>query len=234
MMSDVNWWLMATAFVLGLVIAFFLMIDRVKREVPIYESLGRGSRVDGAAAAGGASATGSAAKGKEPYGAGSIRVAPTADSFDRFTVKGNEDSMLYHTSDSPSYKQTIAEIWFVDEESAVRGGFQPWHKGKGSAAAGVAAAGGAAMVSTFADTGTAKAEAATEEPYGAGSLRVAATATAPSGYTVKGNEDSMLYHTTESPSYKQTIAEIWFRDVESAERAGFARWDSGKSQRGKK
>ena len=69
----------------------------------------------------------------------------------------------------------------------------------------------------------------------AGSIRVAATATAPDGgYTVKGNEDSMLYHTTDSPSYKQTIAEVWFRDVETAENAGFARWDSGKSQRGLK
>ena len=44
----------------------------------------------------------------------------------------------------------------------------------------------------------------------------------------------MLYHTTDSPSYKQTIAEVWFRDVETAEKAGFARWDSGKSQRGQK
>ena len=26
--------------------------------------------------------------------------------------------------------------------------------------------------------------------------------------------------------------EVWFRDVETAEKAGFARWDSGKSQRG--
>ncbi len=43
----------------------------------------------------------------------------------------------------------------------------------------------------------------------------------------------MLYHTTESPSYKQTIAEVWFRDVPTAEAAGFHRWDSGKSQRGK-
>ena len=51
---------------------------------------------------------------------------------------------------------------------------------------------------------------------------------------LKGNEDSMLYHTTDSPSYKQTIAEVWFRDVPTAEAAGFNRWDSGKSQRGKK
>jgi uncharacterized membrane protein ArfC len=60
-----------------------------------------------------------------------------------------------------------------------------------------------------------------------------ASADAPSGYTIKGNEDSMLYHSAESPTYKRTIAEVWFRDAETAEAAGFNRWDSGKSQRGK-
>ena len=60
---------------------------------------------------------------------------------------------------------------------------------------------------------------------------MAAGAVAPSGYDIKGNEDSMLCHTPDSPSYKQTIAEIWFRDEPTAEAAGFHRWDSGESQR---
>ena len=72
------------------------------------------------------------------------------------------------------------------------------------------------------------------EPYGPGSARIAAGGAAPSGYDIKGNEDSMLYHTPESPAYAETIAEVWFRDVETAEKAGFARWDSGKSQRGQR
>ena len=33
--------------------------------------------------------------------------------------------MLYHTTDSPSYKQTIAEIWFRDEPTAEDGGLPP-------------------------------------------------------------------------------------------------------------
>ncbi len=97
----------------------------------------------------------------------------------------------------------------------------------GAAAAGAAAVGGAAAAK-FTDTSsdqTAKIAAVTEEPYGAGSARVAAGAGAPSGYDIKGNEDSMLYHTTDSPSYKQTIAEVWFRDEPSAQAAGFTRWD---------
>src|SRR5665213_2993253 len=73
--------------------------------------------------------------------------------------------------------------------------------------------------------GTVTAAAVGKEPYGAGSLRVGRGATDPAGYTVKGNEDSMLYHTTASPSFEQTIAELWFRDEETAEAAGFSRWD---------
>jgi uncharacterized membrane protein ArfC len=109
-----------------------------------------------------------------------------------------------------------------------------------SAAAGAA---GAATAAKLVDSGTdtprvekaAETTAPVEEPpYGDGSLRLAVpSADAPSGYTIKGNEDSMLYHSEESPTYKRTIAEVWFRDVETAEAAGFNRWDSGKSQRGK-
>jgi uncharacterized membrane protein ArfC len=73
-----------------------------------------------------------------------------------------------------------------------------------------------------------------EEPYGEGSVRLAvASVDGPSGYTIKGNEDSMLYHSQESPTYERTVAEVWFRDAQTAEAAGFNRWDSGRSQRGK-
>jgi uncharacterized membrane protein ArfC len=97
----------------------------------------------------------------------------------------------------------------------------------------VAAAGAAGAAGAAKRKGGGLAGAVDDEPYGAGSIRVKATETAPDGgYPVKGNEDSMLYHTTESPSYRQTIAEVWFRDVATAEAAGFHRWDSDKSQRG--
>jgi uncharacterized membrane protein ArfC len=98
---------------------------------------------------------------------------------------------------------------------------------------------GAAPVAAEAKPAEAKpaeSKPATEpEPYGAGSVRLAvASADAPEGYTIKGNEDSMLYHSPESPTYARTIAEVWFRDVGTAEAAGFNRWASGKSQREKK
>jgi uncharacterized membrane protein ArfC len=81
---------------------------------------------------------------------------------------------------------------------------------------------------------TATTVATAPAPYGDGSLRLeVGSADAPPGYTIKGNEDSMLYHSPESPTFERTVAEVWFRDVATAEAAGFNRWDSGKSQRGK-
>ena len=43
----------------------------------------------------------------------------------------------------------------------------------------------------------------------------------PAGYDIKGNENSMKFHTPESPWYDRTIAEVWFNSAEAAEAAGF-------------
>jgi uncharacterized membrane protein ArfC len=75
---------------------------------------------------------------------------------------------------------------------------------------------------------------APSDPHGPGSARPNAEGAGPQGWTVKANEESKLYHSPESPSFGVTRAEVWFRDVETAEAAGFNRWDSGKSQRGMK
>jgi hypothetical protein len=40
-------------------------------------------------------------------------------------------------------------------------------------------------------------------------------------YTIKGNADSMLFHTPDSPYYARTKAEVWFRDADEARAAGF-------------
>ena len=64
------------------------------------------------------------------------------------------------------------------------------------------------------------------EDYGPGSYRGVEP---PTGFEVKGNEDSMKYHTPESPYYSRTKAEVWFDSAESAEAAGFesAQGDEG-------
>lgn len=60
------------------------------------------------------------------------------------------------------------------------------------------------------------------------SARAGADGRGPAGWTIKGNEASMLYHTTESPWYEQTVAEVWFVDEKTAAAAGFSRWDTAK------
>ncbi|BCQ07689.1 hypothetical protein [Mycobacterium heckeshornense] len=39
-MGDVNWWLTALAFALGVVLTFALMIRRVEREIPLSQATG--------------------------------------------------------------------------------------------------------------------------------------------------------------------------------------------------
>ena len=124
-MGDVNWWLMALAFVLGSLLTFVFTIRRGKREVPVYATSGAAAKTTGAAKLTDAK---TAEVEEEPYGTGSLRVAPSASAPSGYPVKGNEDSMLYHTPESPSYKQKIAEIWFRDEETAQKAGFTRWDK----------------------------------------------------------------------------------------------------------
>jgi large subunit ribosomal protein L17 len=46
---------------------------------------------------------------------------------------------------------------------------------------------------------------------------------APEGFPIKGNEDSMKYHTPDGQWFEQTVAEIWFDTEESAQAAGFTK-----------
>ena len=62
-----------------------------------------------------------------------------------------------------------------------------------------------------------------EHPYGAGSHAAPEDGSQPAGFPVKGNADSMLYHTPDSEYYDRTVAEVWFKTEEDAEQAGFAK-----------
>lgn len=62
-------------------------------------------------------------------------------------------------------------------------------------------------------------------PHGPGSaLALEGGASPHPSYTIKGNTDSMKYHPEDSPYYARTVAEVWFRDEESAQAAGFVHW----------
>jgi large subunit ribosomal protein L17 len=62
-----------------------------------------------------------------------------------------------------------------------------------------------------------------EHPYGAGSHAAPEDGSEPEGFPIKGNADSMLYHTPDSEYYDRTVAEVWFKTEEDAEKAGFSK-----------
>jgi hypothetical protein len=62
-------------------------------------------------------------------------------------------------------------------------------------------------------------------PHGPGSaLALEGGASPHPSYTIKGNTDSRKYHPEDSPYYARTVAEVWFKDEESAQAAGFVHW----------
>ena len=68
------------------------------------------------------------------------------------------------------------------------------------------------------------AEAATEVAegeFGADSADALESGEAPAGFEIKGNKTSKKFHAPSSPWYDRTNAEVWFRTVEAAEKAGF-------------
>jgi len=74
-----------------------------------------------------------------------------------------------------------------------------------------------------ADMDAVEESASTEEaPYGEGSRApLDDPAQPPSGFPIKGNADSMVYHVPGSPSYDATVPEVWFASADAAEAAGF-------------
>ena len=105
-------------------------------------------------------------------------------------------------------------------------------KGKGSAAAPVKKADKPAAPKRAKKAGSAPSAPSADEAIGEVSLGASNVAgeaaeagyrgeTPPKGFDIKGNEDSMKFHTPESPWYDQTIPEVWFDSAEAAEKAGF-------------
>jgi hypothetical protein len=70
----------------------------------------------------------------------------------------------------------------------------------------------------------AKSEPVRPGRYGEGSADAVAHQGPPDGFTIKGNAQSMLFHTPESPYYGRTKPEVWFRTEADAERAGFTKY----------
>jgi uncharacterized membrane protein ArfC len=63
-----------------------------------------------------------------PFGPGSARADARGHGPSGWMVKGRSDTRLYYTPDDATYDRTIAQVWFRDEDSAVRAYFTPWRK----------------------------------------------------------------------------------------------------------
>ncbi len=59
------------------------------------------------------------------------------------------------------------------------------------------------------------------QPFGPGSHHAHPDQPAPTGYVIKGNATSMLYHRPDSRNYVATVAEVWFVSEDVARAAGF-------------
>ncbi len=67
-----------------------------------------------------------------------------------------------------------------------------------------------------------EAESPETPDYGPDSALALEDGSAPEGFDIKGNTNSMKFHRPEGQWYEQTVAEVWFRTAEAAEAAGFA------------
>jgi len=79
-----------------------------------------------------------------------------------------------------------------------------------------------AVPETATDVEVEESESDEDHPYGAGSHIALEDGSEPEGFPIKGNADSMLYHTQESEYYDRTVAEVWFKTEEDAQKAGFS------------
>jgi large subunit ribosomal protein L4 len=70
----------------------------------------------------------------------------------------------------------------------------------------------------------------TDGGFGADSAAALEDGSAPAGFDVKGNKDSMKYHVPGSRWYDATIAEVWFRTAAAAAAAGFEPAGGAKAQ----
>ena len=59
--------------------------------------------------------------------------------------------------------------------------------------------------------------------FGADSAAPLADGSAPEGFDIKGNKDSMKYHEPDGQWYAATVAEVWFKSAAAAEAAGFVK-----------
>jgi len=87
------------------------------------ESATAGETTEVTDATGGGEVEESTSTDEAPYGAGSHAALEDGSQPDGFPIKGDEGAKVYHTPDSPSFKDAAAEVWFATEQDAEAAGF---------------------------------------------------------------------------------------------------------------
>ncbi|MGH2548481.1 MAG: hypothetical protein ACRDHN_03780 [Thermomicrobiales bacterium] len=162
---------------------------------------------------------------------------------DAYPIKGNASSRIYHRPEESSYLVTIPEICFADVGTAEAMGFRARRSGgsAGSHDESGTTGGASSTTAAFSAYGIASNHpdaAATSSPpaaklasSGAGQTRRAPGQgyrsmtgdehDCPSGFPIKGNESSKIFHRPGESSYDRTIPEICFADEGTAVSMGF-------------
>lgn len=126
------------------------------------------------------------------------------------------------TTDAAEVDQAQAEVEAA--EAAAEQGATPASEGELAEVADLPAADDtteAAMVSAGSDDADTDAAEGEVRDFGPESRPATEDGSAPDGFDIKGNADSMKYHTPGSQWYDVTVAEVWFSSAEAAEAAGF-------------
>ena len=154
-------------------------------------------------------------------------AAPTDDGSapPGYDIKGHDRTGLYHTTESPYYGRIRAEVWFDSEDSARAAGFTRWDERRTDDVEASSAERPPEPEPEAEPEPVPFEEAVPEWINGPESAAPLDDGTAPEGFRIKGNADTMLFHTEESPYYGRTMAEVWFSSEEAARAAGFVRWD---------
>jgi uncharacterized membrane protein ArfC len=196
-MSHVHWWLVALAFVCGLVLTLALMIRPVKRQVPVGTSAGEPDAESALATTKIPTAVESPTT-KMPVAKESpttkIPVAKESPTTKIPVAKESPTTKIRVAKESPTTKIPVAK-----ESPTTR-------------------------IPVAKESPTTKIAGVSYAPFGSGSARARADGSGPAGWLVKGRSDTRLYYIPDDPVYNSTVAQIWFKDEESASRAYFTPW----------
>jgi uncharacterized membrane protein ArfC len=211
-MNHVHWWLFALSFAMGLMLTFALLVRPAKRQV-LRTSTG-GSSLESVPRT-----TKRAVAQESPTV--KIRAAKEAPTKKIPVAKETPTKKISVAKETPTTKIPVAKET-PPKKIPVAKETPPKKIPVADATTKMPVADATTKI-PVADA-TTKIKVVPYAPYGPGSARADADGNGPSGWMVKGRSDTRLYYTPDDPTYDQTVAQVWFKDEDSAARAVFTPW----------